>query len=118
MKIIQRCIPYIASRGFDLKIDGNRDYLFFSQQLADYIENKNDVDQIEFTSDVPLDYNQFIIIFSPTPFRGYFMKDAEKLENGYTTFKSMNKDEFHAWLQENRIRNRDLQVQIIGVTIR
>jgi hypothetical protein len=118
MKNVQRCIPYNASRGFDLKIDANKDYLFFSQQLADYIENRNEVDEIEFFSDLPLDYNQFIIVFSPTPFKGYFLNAEERLEDGYTTFKSLSKDSFHAWLQENRIRNKDLQVHIIGVTIR
>jgi hypothetical protein len=118
MKNVQRCIPYNAGKGFDLKIEANKDYLFFSQQLADYIENKNEVDQIEFYSEVPLDFNQFIIIFSPQPFKGYFLNSEEKLEDGYTTFKSMGKDSFHGWLQENRLRNKDLQVQIIGVSIR
>jgi hypothetical protein len=118
MKAVQRCIPYNAGKGFDLGVDANRDYLFFSQELANYIENKNVVDEIEFSSDIPMDYNQFIVVFAPTPFKGYFLNDSESLEDGYSTFKSMNKDEFHTWLQENRARNKDLQVQIIGVTIR
>jgi hypothetical protein len=118
MNNVQRCIPYNASRGFDVKIDANKDYLFFSNELADYMEDRNEVDEIQFVSDIPLDYNQFIIVFSPVPFKGYFLSDEEKFKDGSSTFKSMTKDSFHAWLQENRIRNKELQVQIIGVTIR
>jgi hypothetical protein len=82
------------------------------------LEVPGKVDEIEFYSEIPLDYNLFYIVFSPKPFKGYFLNPAEELEDGYTTFRSMERDAFQKWLQEQRIRNKELQVQIIGVSIK
>jgi hypothetical protein len=117
MKKVQRCIPYNASKENYFKVDGNREYIFFSRNKSDYLSDKNNVDEIEFFTEMPLDYNQFYVLFSPTPFSGYFYNPPEKLEGRYSTFKSLDRESFHSWLQENRTRNKDLQVQIIGVTI-
>jgi hypothetical protein len=117
MKTIQRCIPYNASKETYFKVETNREYIFFSPDKCDYMSDKKQVDQIEFYTEMPLDYNQFYVLFSPTPFGGYFYNPPEALKGGYTTFKSMERESFHKWLQENRTRNKDLQVQIIGVKI-
>ncbi len=114
---VQRCIPYNYSSDNFFTVDNNREYIFFSKEKNDYLSDSNLIDEIEFYTEKPIDYNQFYILFSPTPFSGYFYDPPQKLENGYSTFKSMNSDSFHSWLQENRIRNKDLQVQIIGITI-
>jgi hypothetical protein len=118
LKTVQLCIPYNAIEENYLKIDGNREYIFFSPEKSDYLSDKKQVDEIEFYTEMPVDYNQFYILFSPTPPGVYFYNPAEKLEDGYTTFKSMERKDFNSWLQENRTRNKDLQVQIIGVTIK
>lgn len=117
MEKVQRCIPYNSSNENYFQVTGNRDYIFFSKNKSDYISDKNQVDQIEFFTEMPIDYNLFYVLFSPVPFSGYFYNPPEKLEKGYTTFKSLDRESFHSWLQENRVRNSNLQVQIIGVTI-
>lgn len=117
MKIVQRCIPYNAIKENYLKVESNREYILFSIENGDYIDDKKQVDEIEFYTEQPFDYNQFYILFSPAPLAGYFYNPPEPLEGGYSTFKSMDRDSFHSWLQDQRIRNKDLQIQIIGVTI-
>ncbi|NJK86584.1 MAG: hypothetical protein HC906_12065 [Bacteroidales bacterium] len=118
MKTVQRCLPYNAMNETALKIEANKEYIFFSQQHADYMADKTQVDEIEYFTDVPIDYNQYYLVFSPEPFKGYLLNSPENMENGYSTFRSMEREKFHKWLQENRIRNKDLQVKIIGVSIK
>ena len=117
LNTVQRCVPYNNSNDNYFKVEGNREYIFFSRGKCDYLSDKNHVDEIEFYTESPLDYNLFYILFSPEPFSGYFSDPPEKLGGGYTSFRSMARENFHSWLQDNRIRNKYLQVQIIGVSI-
>jgi hypothetical protein len=118
MKTIQRCIPYNISNENHFRVDNNKEYIFFSKEKCDYLTDRKLVDEIEFYTEGPIDYNQFYILFSPSPFGGYFYNPPDKLENEYKTFKWMDHEAFHSWLQDNRAKNRDLQLQIIWVTIK
>lgn len=118
MKNVQRCVPYNNMAELELEIQANKEYLFFSRQHADYLLDKALVNEIEFFTEQPLEYNQFYVLFSPEPFSAYFLNAPEELQGGYRSFKSMEKDSFHRWLQNNRIRNKKLEVQVIGVSIK
>lgn len=118
MKLVQRCLPYTAFSDNFMRIEANREYIFFSEKHADYLEDKLKTDGILFTAEMPLEYNRFYILFSPEPLSGYLLDPSKKLEDGSRLFKSMERKDFFDWLQENRIRNKDLQVQIIAVTVR
>lgn len=117
MDKVQRCIPYNYTTDNCFLVENNREYIFFSKERGDYLPDSNVIDEIEYYTEKPIEYNQYYILFSPTPFSGYFYNPPEKLEGGYTTFKYLSSESFHTWLQENRIRNKELQVQILGVTI-
>lgn len=117
MKFVQRCIPYNSMPEKSLKVDSNKEYIFFSQDKANYLEDPHMVDEIEFYTDDKLEYNQFYVLYSPRPFRGYFLDDPKEYEDGYSSFHSMSRESFQSWLQKNRIRNEDIQVQIIGITV-
>ncbi len=117
LKTVQRCVPYNKSNENYFKVEGNREYIFFSRENCDYLSDRNQVDEIEFYTEGPIDYNLFYILFSPVPFGGYFYNPPEKLDKGYTTFKSMSRESFHSWLQDNRTKNKELQVQVVGVNI-
>lgn len=118
MKIVQRCIPYNSMNVSSLKIDANREYIFFSKEYANYITDKNIVNEIELYTEKPMEYNQFYVLFSPEPIHAPVLNASEELNDGYRTFQSMEKNTFHRWLQENRVRNKDLQVQVIGISIK
>lgn len=118
MKTVQRCLPYNNSQVLQFPISNNKEYFFFSADKADYGIDISSIDEIEFYTDKKLEYNQLYVIFSPTPMSSYFINPVVELNNGYSSFKSMSREYFHNWLQENRLRNTDLQVEIIGITIK
>lgn len=118
MVTIQRCLPYNAMKETLFKIVASRDYIFFSPEHADYIEDNYIVDEIEFFTESELEYNQFYLLFSPDSFTTPILDTEQELEDGYFTFKWLKRDEFKEWLQKCRIRYPDLQVQIIGITIK
>jgi hypothetical protein len=118
MEKVYRCIPYTNVQRNDMTIEPNHDYILFSSDNADYIKNKQWVDEIEFYTTKKLEYNQFYILFSPTPFEGYFIDSATDLKNGYTAPKSMSREKFHELLSNYRLRNSELQIQILGITIK
>ncbi len=118
MDKVYRCIPYSNTPDIDLTVESNRSYIFFSPENADYLEKKQCVDEIEFYTLKKMEYNQFYILFSPKPFEGYFINPVTKLDNEYTVPKSMSRENFHEFLINNRLKNSELQVQIIGVTIK
>jgi len=119
MNRVQRCIPYNNMSESALKIDANREYIFFSEKHASYLDkyDLSVVNEIEYYSDRTLDFNQFYILFSQDPFKGYFLDPSKDLERGYKSFKSMSREGFHEWLQEERIRNKNLQVQRLSIRI-
>lgn len=118
MEKVYRCLPYVNAEQHQFTLDPNKEYIFFSPEKAWYTENIQQVDEIEFYTLKQAEYNQFFVLFSPVPFGGYFVDSSEALNDGYITPKSMERDKFHDWLQENRIRNSKLQVQQIGITIK
>ncbi|MBN1187366.1 MAG: hypothetical protein JXB49_34135 [Bacteroidales bacterium] len=118
MKNVQRCVPYNTMNETELKIEANKEYIFFSKHYADYVSDKNLVNEVEFYTKQPLEYNQFYVLFSPEPFSAYFLDASEELGDGYKSFRSMEKDSFHRWLQENRVRNKNIQVQVIGISVK
>lgn len=117
MNTVQRCIPYNSMTENNFTVQNNREYIFFSTEKANYMDDVRKVDEIEFHTTKPIDYNQFYILFSPVMLAGYYINPPKVLEDGYSTFKSMDREYFQKWLQEQRIRNKDLQVHIIGVNI-
>lgn len=116
-KLVQRCIPYNKTPEKYIRIDADKDYIFFSGSENDYLHDESLADKIEFYTEMTRDYNLFYILFSPVPFTGYNVNKPFDLANGRTTFHWLDRNDFQDWLQEQRIRNKDLQVQIIGVTI-
>jgi len=118
MKIVQRCLPYSACEEQQVTIEKNKDYIFFSPEHTNYNVGTEHIDEIEFRTDRMLEYNQLYILFSPTPFEKYQLEQFKRLKNGYRTFPYMERGKFHEWMQGNRIKNDDLQMQIIGMIIK
>jgi len=115
---IQRCLPYNAYDGSCFRVKANKDYLFFSTEKCDYLKNKGSVDEVEFFTDRDYENNRFYILFSPVPILAPLLKKPEKMEGGYSSFWHTESHLFMQWLEETRIRNKQLQVQIIWITIK
>jgi hypothetical protein len=103
---VQCLIPYSKSKEKSLSVEGNHEYILFSQ-----------VEDLSFYTEMPSDFNLVYVLFSPNQIEGYTYNPPEKRIDNYYKSKSMSRENFQEWFQKNRIRNKDLQVQIIGVTI-
>jgi len=114
---VQRCIPYNVTTEKYLKVDSDRDYIFFSGGKNDYLSERNKADRIQFYTNTPRDFNLFYVLFSSKPFSGYNVNEPDTLPGDFRTFRWLHRDEFQDWLQEQRIRNKNLQVEILDVTI-
>lgn len=114
---VQRCVPYNFTSEKCLKVESDRDYIFFSGGEKDYLPDKTKMKGIEFYAEMPRDYNLFYVLFSPVPFTEYNINNPDSLPNDYSTFHWLDRREFQHWLQEQRTRNKHLQVERIGITI-
>jgi len=115
---VQRCLPYNKMQSEFIPVAANKDYIFFSPEHADEMLESIVVDQIEFYTEKGLEYNQFYVLFSPKEFALPILEQETYQEDNYASFKSVNRKSFHKWLQNSRSKNNNLQVEIIGVTIK
>ena len=115
---IEQCLPYKALTEPSLKIQANKDYIFFSSKKCDYLDDKNQVDEIEFFTDKEYEHNRFYILFSPNPIQPPILEEPMDYEGAYTSFWHTNPLDFMKWLQECRLRDSQLQVQVIWITIK
>jgi hypothetical protein len=115
---IQRCLPYNGMAATLFPIVANQDYLFFSSEDAELPVLKQQVDEIEFFTEKGFEYNRFYILFSNTPFSPTLLNKEQSLDDGYSTFKTVERANFHSWLQEQRLKNAELQIKTIGITIK
>lgn len=118
-KNVQRCLPYNGMKETCLPVKANENYLFFSpDSSSNYTSNKAIVDELEYYTDKDLEFNLYYVLFSKSPINAPEVKNEKQLPDNYTTFKTINRSDFQKWLQQNRLRNPDLEVKIIGVTIK
>ncbi|MGV8091354.1 MAG: hypothetical protein AB2L24_05745 [Mangrovibacterium sp.] len=115
---IQRCLPYNAINEACFPVKANKDYVFFSTDKCNYLDNKETVDEFELFTRNDFENNRFYILFSPIPIQAPLLEKPKKLEGGYFSFWHTESHLFMQWLEDTRLRNKDLQVQIIWVTIK
>ncbi len=116
--VVQRCLPYNAMSENCYPVKAHTDYIFFAPELIDKEKDKPIVDEMEFFTSTGFEYNQFYIFFSPVPFSPAILNQETELADGYSTFKMLKRDYFHSWLQEQRLKNKELQIKTIGITIK
>lgn len=122
----QCLIPYRGMSEGAFKIEANKPYIFFSKEDADP-EIRSKVARIKMDSHYELDYNQLHIIFSPNEFWksadydntdvGRVIKDRDNNAIHLMPRQLVGKT-FHTWLAKNRLRDIDMQVFHIDLTIR
>ena len=114
---VQLCFPYNAMESMPFPIEGNKEYLLFDRNSATYIEKELNVDEIEFYTGKDLEFNLFYIIYSTEPYSLPILESEDTLLTNYSTFRSIPREKFQRWLQSNRLKNKQLQVEVIGITI-
>lgn len=118
---VYRCLPYQGMKDTTVfKVEANRKYLFFSEDSANYNIDKSLVDEMVLQTKKELEYNLFYIIYSKKKFNAapLFSIPDRPYSKGYSLPKSTTHKKFTEWLQKERFENKDLQMNIIGITIK
>lgn len=105
-------LPYRSSNGLPKKIEADKEYILFSYKYADP-EEKNYVEEYELTCDSEKEFNEFYILFSEEPFSKMRMSD----EYDFKMPKIVDLKEFQKWLVKTRIKNPNLTLEKIPITI-
>lgn len=116
-KTVQRCFPYNSMGNEMFPVHAETEYVLFSQNPLGFGTDSLLVDEVEFFTDDELEYNQFYILYTPEQIALPAVNNYTISDQKYTTFKSLTRSDFQKWLQKCRMRNIDLQVKIIGITI-
>ncbi|GHT72181.1 hypothetical protein AGMMS50262_00040 [Bacteroidia bacterium] len=98
-------LPYLHSPSGNARIKSGKDYVFFSEKNADRAETAI-VDEYVLTTDKQAEQNFLYVIFSPHE----FTKANDNL-------RELSYEEFQRWLAKNRTRDKDMKVEVKGLTV-
>lgn len=107
----QRLLPYPGQPGAIFKIQGDKDYVFFSDEKADP-EVRQYVRGCRMRGRTDHDWNQFYVIFSPNPFVKALDKNIDDDLPNVVTF-----DDFQRWLSKYRRKDLEMCAEKILVEI-
>lgn len=106
-----RLLPYKSSDDSYYHIKGDMEYLFFSQNQA--ADSPEDVDEYTLSTDSETEYNDLVVIFSPSEFKKTGLKNKDDI----TIPKHTSISKFNNWLSKLRIHNDDLTTSTITLKI-
>lgn len=111
-------LPYSSDSDGKVKLKSNVKYIFFNSNMSEPLYHESMVDEYVMQCDEESEINYICIIYSPNS----FVK-----ANDYGPAISNNKQErprvlpledFRKWLAKNRVRDKEMQVDIRPVTIK
>jgi len=104
-------LPYMNAPSGNARIKSGKEYVFFSEQNADKDEAAI-VNEYELTTDKQAENNFLYVIFSPNEFT-----KANDKTGGEALPRQLSLADFQQWLAKNRTRDKDMKVEIKGVTV-
>jgi len=118
--VVYRILPYQKMKDdweSTVPVKADMEYIFFSQaahkvqfpEIPAYL-----VDPISLGTSEEQLFNRLYIVFSPTP----FVKPALEAKAEHNYFKTAAFEPFQRWLNKNRGRNPEFQLQVIDITIK
>lgn len=121
---MHRLLPYSGSRMSSYKIDGNKEYIFFSPKYLYNGERASDVDEILFSAEKNVEYDRICVIFSPNEIVRPADASGKKVEGAkvgisnmsvLTVTRTLSFDRFQKWLSESRLK--DIQMRYVPIEI-
>ena len=106
-------LPYMRDRTGRVEIAAGKDYVFFSARNAERTEAAI-VDEYILTCEKTVEHDLMYIVFSPNE----FTKANDAPADQETIPRQLPFDDFQNWLTRNRLRDRDMMVDIRTITIR
>jgi len=104
-------LPYMNAPSGNARIKSGKEYVFFSQQNADKDEAAI-VDGYELTTGKSAENDFLYVIFSPNEFT-----KANDKTGGEALPRQLPLADFQQWLAKNRTRDKDMKVEVKGLTI-
>lgn len=106
-----RLLPYSDDKAKAYKIEANKEYIFFSEN----VQNDNEGDYyahgyIFSTQSNTVEYNRMFILFSPNEFVRPDDSIDIRTEEEFTLPPVVNYKEMQDWLVKNRIRDKQMQI--------
>lgn len=117
-KEVVRLLPYTKSKEsntFEVKAD--QTYYFFSNSD----KKQSNVDEVELYTESEMEQNRLIILFAPNDFTKPLLNSPKtEVINGlqYTLPMSSSIEKFQTWLQKVRSYNKNVEQEIINITIK
>ncbi|MDR1682825.1 MAG: DUF4384 domain-containing protein [Candidatus Symbiothrix sp.] len=113
-------LPYMNAPSGNVRIKSGKEYIFFSEQNAD----KNEapiVNEYVLTTNKTAEHNFLYVIFSPNEFTKANDVSTSPDKQGATNHVELPRElplvDFQQWLAKNRTRDKDIKVEIKGLTI-
>jgi hypothetical protein len=110
-------LPYMNDYSGKVKIEGGKEYVFFSQKHADLSEVAK-VDEYTMTCKKSVEQNLIYIIFSPNEFTKANDSKATSLEGEVVLPRELPFEELQKWLVKNRNKDKDMKVVMKSITIK
>lgn len=108
-------LPYSRDQTGAVKVESNRDYVFFSAQCADE-QMTPYVDELYITSDKSITHNQIYIVFSPNKFSK--ANDIQRQSDRDLMPRETSLKEFRKWLANARICDSKMVVKQYTILIK
>ena len=104
-------LPYRYAPSGNARIKSGKEYVFFSERHADKDEAAI-VNEYVLTTGKSVENNFLYVIFSPNE----FTKANDKTESEALP-RELRYDDFQQWLARNRTRDKDMKLEIKGLTV-
>ena len=104
-------LPYKRDTGTSFFCEADTEYLFFSKQKAD--ANASVVDEYTLSASSAKEFNDLMIVFSPSEFYKANLKSGKEL----TVPKLTSISKFNQWLSKLKTKNETIQTSKITLTI-
>ena len=112
------CImPYRTDSDGKVKLKANKEYIFFKADMSEPLYHKSMVDEYVLKCEEESEVNYICIIYSPNCFTKANDNIKVVAENQQELPRILPLDDFRKWLAKNRLRDKDMQVDIRPITI-
>ena len=109
-------LPYRNDPTGKVHIKAGKDYVFFSEKHANRNE-KQIVTEYMLTCKNTMEQNRLHIIFSPNEFTKANDNESQS-ESQFTLPRELSFTDFQRWLAKNKQRDKDMKMEIKGLTIK
>lgn len=110
-------LPYQGVADGKVPVKANRDYLFFSKRAATEPFDASVVDEYTLTCADEVENNYLYIIFSPKPFVKASDRTVKTEPGSLLLPRELPFADFQKWLTRNRMKDKEMQVEIRSITI-